>query len=168
MKHICFTGHRNIKNTQKLALCLENTLRKLIQEENASEFYSGGAIGWDTLCAQTVLKLRNEYPHIRLNLILPCNESEQTSLWKESDKKVFKEILYSADTVEFTSAHYYNGCMKKRNIRLIELTECCVCYYNTRNYASGTGQTVRLAEKKNIRIINLYPALHTPKNEFFI
>lgn len=156
MKRICFTGHRNIKITQKLALCLENTLQKLIQEENASEFYSGGAIGWDTLCAQTVLKLRNEHPHIRLNLILPCSTEEQTALWNDSDKKSFMEILYSADSIEFTSEYYYNGCMKKRNQRLVELSDYCICYYNTRNKFSGTGQTVRIAERKGIPVINLY------------
>ncbi len=156
MKHICFTGHRNIKSTQALALNLEKTLRKLIQEKNAEEFYSGGAIGWDTLCAQTVLKLRDKFPHIRLNLILPCSNEEQTALWNDSDKKTFMEILSSADSIEFTSENYYNGCMKKRNMRLVELADCCICFYNVRNRASGTGQTVRFAEQKDIPIINLY------------
>ena len=156
MKHICFTGHRNIKISQDLAPHLEEILRKLIQEENAVEFYSGGAIGWDMLCAQTVLNLRNEFPHIRLNLILPCGNEEQTALWNATDKKLFMEILSAADSIEFTSDKYYNGCMKKRNQRLVELSDCCVCYYNIRNKFSGTGQTVRMAESKGVPIINLY------------
>ncbi len=156
MKHVCFTGHRNIKINQDLALLLEEILRKLIQEETAVEFYSGGAIGWDMLCAQTVLKLRNEFPYIKLNLILPCSNEEQTALWNDSDKKTFMEILSSADSIEFTSENYYNGCMKKRNMRLVELSDCCICYYNIRNKFSGTGQTVRMAESKGIPIINLY------------
>ena len=156
MKYVCFTGHRNIKSDPNLTLHLENTLRRLIQEEKAKEFYSGGAIGWDTLCAQTVLNLRNEFPHIRLNLILPCRNEEQTALWNDYDKKLFMEILSAADSVEFTSDKYYNGCMKKRNQRLVELSDCCVCCYNIRNKFSGTGQTVRMAESKGIPIINLY------------
>ncbi len=156
MKHVCFTGHRSIKINQDLALHLEEILRKLIQEENVVEFYSGGAIGCDTLCAQTVLKLRNEFPYIKLKLILPCGNEEQTALWNDSDKKMFMEILSAADSVEFTSDKYYNGCMKKRNQRLVELSDCCVCYYNIRNKFSGTGQTVRIAENKGVPIINLY------------
>lgn len=156
MKHVCFTGHRKIKINQDLAPHLEEILRKLIQEENAVEFYSGGAIGWDMLCAQTVLNLRNEFPHIKLNLILPCSNEEQTALWNELDKKLFMKILSAANSVEFTSDKYYNGCMKKRNQRLVELSDFCVCYYNIRNKFSGTGQTVRIAESKGIPIINLY------------
>ncbi len=45
--------------------------------------------------------------------------------------------------------------MKIRNAKLIELADVCVCYYNLSQYASGTGQTVRMAQKKEIKIINI-------------
>lgn len=46
--------------------------------------------------------------------------------------------------------------MKKRNARLIEHADCCVCYYNVKRSASGTGQTVRMALNRNMTIINLF------------
>lgn len=72
MKNICFTGHRQIRNDSRLIARLEETLRNLIEQHGATDFYSGGAIGWDTLCAETVLKLRSTYPHIRLHLVSPA------------------------------------------------------------------------------------------------
>lgn len=54
------------------------------------------------------------------------------------------------------SERYYDGCMKGRNARLVELaTVCCICYWNVNDKRSGTGQTVRMAQKKGIEIINL-------------
>lgn len=47
--------------------------------------------------------------------------------------------------------------MKARNARLVELaSDYCICYWNPKNFRSGTGQTVRMAQKKGIEIINLF------------
>ena len=38
-------------------------------------FYgAGGALGFDTLAAQTVLDMKKEYPQLRLILVLPCED----------------------------------------------------------------------------------------------
>lgn len=152
IKSICFTGHRKIDNTEFLHKKLELTLRALI-ENGGVDFYAGGAIGWDMLCEQTVLMLRKEYPHIRLHLILPCCEAEQTKNWTDGDKAELHRILLSANSAEYVSQHYHSSCMKLRNTVLVDSAECCVCYYKFSK--SGTGQTVRMAQSKGIKIINL-------------
>ncbi len=153
-KSVCFTGHRNIKKTAELKKALIKQLVMLF-DEGADVFYAGGAVGWDMLCERVVIELREKYPHIKLHLVLPCPADEQTAKWNESDKREFMELLLVADMVELCSDHYYDGCMKVRNQRLVDLSDVCVCYYNESNKRSGTGQTVRMAEKKNICIINL-------------
>ena len=155
MKKICFTGHRDVRDTEKVQKTLLNILKSLIND-GAEDFYAGGAIGFDTLAAAAVIGLRQIYPQIKLHLVLPCCEAEQTARWTDSQKSEYWLILAAADSVEYTSEHYYDGCMKKRNARLIELSDCCVCYYNDKKSASGTGQTVRMALKKKIKIVNLY------------
>ena len=153
-KSVCFTGHRNIKETAELKKALIKQLVKLI-DEGATDFYAGGAVGWDMLCERAVIELREKYPHIKLHLVLPCPAEEQTAKWNESDKREFMELLSAADMVEVCSDNYYDGCMKVRNQRLVGLSDVCVCYYNESNKRSGTGQIVRMAERKNICIINL-------------
>ncbi|MCH5193820.1 MAG: DUF1273 family protein [Oscillospiraceae bacterium] len=153
VKSVCFTGHRNVKVTDELVFLLNKTLTELIKN-GAVDFYAGGAIGWDMLCEQTVLDLRNKFPQIRLHLVLPCSSEEQTADWSNAQKAEYQKILTAADMVEYTSEHYYDGCMKVRNVRLVELADCCVCYYDNRR-RSGTGQTVRIAVKKGIQIFNL-------------
>lgn len=155
MKFVCFTGHRIVQNPREVQDRLVKTLKLLIKD-GATDFYAGGAIGFDTLAAASIIRLRKVYPHINLHLILPCCEAEQTARWNDSQKSEYRKILAAADSVEYTSEHYFGGCMKKRNARLIELSDCCVCYYNNKNSASGTGQTVRMALKKGVKIINMF------------
>lgn len=152
-KNICFTGHRNVKETADLKNALIKQLVKLINE-GATNFYAGGAVGWDTLCESVVIELRERFPHIKLHLILPCPAEEQTEKWREDDKAEFRRLLLAADTVEICSEHYFDGCMKLRNQRLVNLADVCVCYYNGKQ-RSGTGQTVRMAERLGKEIINL-------------
>lgn len=152
MKSVCFTGHRKITITYELKEKLRRTLISLI-ENGCTDFYAGGALGWDTLCEEAVLALRQEYPQIKLHLVLPCSSAEQTAKWSDWQRTRFKSILTAADDVQYTAEHYSADCMKRRNERLVELSECCVCYCT--DPQSGTGQTVRIAERSGIKIYNL-------------
>ncbi len=53
MKTVCFTGHRDVKITRELKNRLMATLEKLIQN-GCTDFYAGGAVGWDMLCEAAV------------------------------------------------------------------------------------------------------------------
>ena len=84
MKSICFTGHRKIsEDTKTLSQKLYKKLEKAIND-GVTDFYAGGAIGWDTLAAFTVIELRKNYPYIKLHLVIRAVES-QVRKWKETD-----------------------------------------------------------------------------------
>ena len=157
-RSVCFTGHRTIaEDKEKLSARLYALLERLVTEQKIMDFYTGGAVGWDALAALTVLKLRESYPEVKLHLVLPCPFEEQSAKWNEAQKAEYQHILGLADNVEQVSDRYYNGCMKARNARLVELaSDYCICYWNPKHYRSGTGQTVRMAQKKGIEVINLF------------
>lgn len=157
-RSVCFTGHRTIaEDKEKLSARLYALLERLVTEKKVTDFYTGGAVGWDALAALTVLKLRESYPEVKLHLVLPCPFEEQSAKWNEAQKAEYQHILSLADSVEQVSDRYYNGCMKARNARLVELaSDYCICYWNPKHYRSGTGQTVRMAQKKGIEVINLF------------
>ena len=155
MKTVFFTGHRkftvNINEFYKIA----KLMKKLISE-GISDFYAGGALGWDMNFENMILIMREKYfPFLKLHLVLPCPPEEQTAGWDIDDIEEYQRILEAADSVEIVSEHYDKNCMKKRNKRLVELGDICVCYYNEKNTRSGTGQTVRIAEKQGKEIINI-------------
>lgn len=157
IRSACFTGQRKLTgDILHLKEQLYEVLENAVLNKKITDFYCGAAIGFDEICSETVIKLRYKYPQIKLHLILPCPPNEQTAKWNKLQQAAYMQILSSADTVEQTSQYYYNGCMKKRNARLVELADCCFCYLNPNKQRSGTAQTVRMALNKNITVINFF------------
>ncbi len=157
MKSACFTSHRRISGDIKnLENKLYRVLENYIKNYGLTDFYAGGAVGWDTISAFTVLKLRKIYPQIRLHLILPCSNIKQTKYMNIKQKENFYNILFLADSIQYVSENYYNGCMKLRNAELVKYADCCFCYFNPNNKYSGTFQTVNMIKSKNIIILNFF------------
>ena len=153
MKTCCFTGHRIIKNSPELSHKLKSTIVNAI-ENGVIDFYDGGAIGFDMLCAEEIMELKPRYSSVKLHMLLPCPPDEQTTGWRSEQIDRYKRILSAADSITILSEHYYRGCMKRRNKSLVEIADCCICYCS--NLKSGTGQTVGMAIRKGISITNLY------------
>lgn len=148
----CFTGHRNIPpgEREELAQRLEKTILRLYQN-GIRYFGAGGALGFDTLAARAVLRLREECPGIRLILVLPC--PSQTKGWKPQDAAEYERIKSHADEVIYTSQEYTRGCMHKRNRYLVDHSGICVCFLT--KDSGGTAYTVRYARTHGLEIINL-------------
>jgi len=150
----CFTGHRRIppEVLPSLAAQLEKTVRELIQT-GIRFFGAGGALGFDTLAAETVLRLRGEFPHIRLILVLPCRD--QTRGWPREDAARYERILTQADSVVYVDRQYTPGCMHKRNRRLVDHSSVCVAYCT--RATGGSAYTVDYARGQGVRVILLDP-----------
>lgn len=156
IKTVCFTGHRDIPRAHAFSLprVLERELITLI-ERGATVFRAGGAVGFDMVAALKVLELREIYPQIELELILPCRN--QTERWPEAEIRTYEYILDKADRHEFLFDHYMNGCMLERNRRLVKGSDVCVAYcYQNRG---GTLYTMTHALKEGLEVINLFDAL---------
>ncbi len=153
-KTVCFTGHRQIEKSVLpiLAQQLETVLRQLIGE-GCRYFGAGGALGFDTLAAQTVLRLREEFPHIRLILVLPCQD--QVKNWPVESVAEYRRILGLADKTVYVSQVYFPGCMQKRNRLLVDESSVCVAYC-TRS-TGGSAYTLDYARRRGLRVILLNP-----------
>lgn len=153
MQKICsFSGHRSIPSDQlpQLEKRLEAELCNLIHC-GFTEFRAGGALGFDTLAAQAVLCLREQYPQIRLILYLPCKT--QNERWSQADPSIYREILCKADEYIYTSERYSSGCMHKRNRAMIDGSHLLLCYLT--GASGGTAYTVKYAKENDIAVSNL-------------
>ncbi len=152
-KTCCFSGHRKIPSESLTAIYrkLEETLIFYI-DQGYRYFGAGGALGFDTLAAQTVLHLKQRYPQIKLILVLPCKD--QASRWSVQDLKEYERIKALADKVVYTSEHYYAGCMHKRNRHLVDNSSLCICYLA--QSSGGTAYTVNYAKAQGLTIVNLH------------
>lgn len=150
-KTCCFTGHREISDN-------ENVLKEKIRQTTVSliqkgviYFGTGGARGFDTLAAETVLELKEQFPQVRLILILPCHQ--QTKGWSQQDIKRYDEIRKKADKIKVLSQKYDNKCMYRRNRHMVAHSAFCICYL--RRNSGGTAYTLRYAEEKGLKIFLL-------------
>lgn len=151
-KTVCFTGHRTIPLLKKRKV--EKKLREVLEsliEEGYCFFGAGGALGFDTMAAQTILSLRKKHNEIKLILVLPCKN--QTRGWTDKDISIYENIMEQADKVVYTQEHYDRGCMFKRNRHLVDNSSICIAYLTEET--GGTAYTVKYANQKGVRVINI-------------
>ncbi len=147
-KSVCFTGHRIVGSDFSLARLMTAVLNTI--ESGFDTFIVGGALGFDTIVAKLILKLKAEYPHIKLHIYVPCNN--QDARWGLKDRKLYREILDKADYVDMVDKPYFDGCMQERNYKMVDNATACICYYTGKR--SGTSQTVFYAKRKGLEIFN--------------
>lgn len=158
-----FTGHRPHKfpwkNNEIDPRCV--ALKAVLAEQvgklaaaGVTDFYSGMADGSDVWLSQIVLDLREENPALKLHCFLPCEG--QADKWSVSAQERYRSILAQADSVEYVSRKYYDGCMLDRNHRLVEAAGLLLAVYNGER-RGGTAATVRYAQKLGREIFTVDP-----------
>ena len=161
MLKISFTGYRPEKCpyfSEDDPMCvdlkerLKNTIEKYILG-GAEEFYTGMARGVDTWSAEAVLELKQNYPDIRLNAVIPFNGQE--SSWDIEDKLRYRKILGLCDSSVTTCPVYMKGCMMIRNRYLVDNCDVLIAVYDGK--PGGTRYTVEYARQceKKIEILSL-------------
>jgi len=148
-----FTGHRQIKKAHEAPLT--DLLRRAVEyaySEGCRSFYLGGAVGFDTLAAKCVLSFRMRHRDVRMCMVLPCKN--QAQCWAAADRDMYEYLLSVADEVIYICDEYYDGCMKDRNRKLVELCDMLIAYVSKSN--SGAAQTVRMANAEGKTVYNLY------------
>lgn len=158
-----FTGHRPHKfpwrydETDSQCVALKTALMEQITkltEVGITNFYCGGADGVDCWAALIVLELREKNSALKLHLILP--HEGQADRWSGSAQERYRSILEQADSVEYVSREYHEGCMLDRNHRLVEASGVLLAVYNGER-RGGTAATVRYARKMGRQIVILDP-----------
>ena len=109
-------------------------------------------LGFDMICAEIVLELKNKFNDIKLVAAVPCKT--QNLFWEEVDKLRYENILSKADITRCVFDKYNKYCMNERNYYMVKNSSILISYFN--GSKGGTYNTIKLAQKKGIEIINLY------------
>jgi len=156
----CFTGHRpdalpafgndQTEEMQSLVYLLNRAVESAI-EDGVTEFYVGGAQGFDTLAAECLLRQKESHPGLSLHLALPGQN--QTNGWSERDKARYASILERASEVWYAAELCSQESMKRRNRYLVDHAGRCIAYL--RRMRGGTLYTVNYALDSGIPVDNL-------------
>jgi len=150
-----FTGHRALPGDRIPEIALQTREQIYLHAANGYiNFICGGAVGFDTVAAVQVAKVKAGGTPIRLVLALPCRD--QTALWKNTEMlRLYQRIKGTADDIIYVNDLFFDGCMKERNRFMVEASSACIAYFNG-GRIGGTAQTLRMAEKKHITVTNIF------------
>ena len=146
---VCFTGHREIVHPN-IASMLDTLLTRLVKNDYRY-FRVGGALGFDTEAALSVLRVQEKHPQIKLILVLPY--PAQAKAWSADEQEMYEDIKSRAEKIIYTSESYKRGCFHIRNRSLVDEAAVCVSYLV--KHEGGTAYTVGYARKKGIETINI-------------
>lgn len=143
-----FIGHRQI-----LAKDIEERLIAAIQtliESGCEEFTMGTHGEFDNLALSACKSLRQTYTVLEIEVVI-------TSL--NAIKKDGKLAAPFADvkTVMFDIEEtHYKRKITLSNRKMIDSCDALICYVNPSEYRSGAKAALRYAEKRGLKIVNLY------------
>lgn len=166
---VCFSGHRPEKlvcggdETNPVINRLKSMIYKEIYDswkDGYTVFISGLARGVDMWAAEMVADLKRK-ADVKLICVKPYKNHGYNL--KGVEKWRYNHILENADETVIICDEYRKNCMRLRNEYMIEHSSKLIAVVS--DYRSGTGQTIRLAEKKGIesKIIDL-----NNNSEYFI
>ena len=152
---ICaFFGHRQIDATDELCKSLALEILKAI-ELGCRIFYFGGYGEFDTLCYETVTKIKDEHPELNLKRVYCV--PEERYLRKKSryfNPQDYDEVIYLQKSFDgwYKSIYFRNCAMIDNSDYLI--------FYAEQRQTSGAYKAYKYARlKKKKGIINLYSKL---------
>lgn len=153
MKACCFTGHRDLPKGEAEQLTEKaRALILLLIQEGFTEFRVGGAVGFDMIMAELLLRLRDEKKQeIRIISVIPF--PSWRAKWSSEEIRRQNMILEKSDEVIFVRQHYCQGIYMIRNRALADGAQVCIAYCNRPK--GGTAWTVRYAKQNGLRTYNL-------------
>lgn len=159
---VCFSGHRPEKLfdgapvtsepvrrlLSVLYLAIDETIR-----EGYDTFITGMARGIDLWAGSLLLEFKRRYPHIKIVCAIPF--PGQMNPLEGEDKISYMAVMSMAHEIVYVSDKYTRDCMRKRNQFMVDNSSKLIAV--VRDWRSGTGQTIRYAQKKGIetRIIDV-------------
>ncbi len=158
---VCFSGHRPEKlpdggnSSSQVIKAIKSILYKEIldsTEHGYRTFVTGLARGVDLWAGEIILELKARGMPLKLVAAFPYRGHGDN--FRGTDKFILGNIVLKADEKVYVSEEYSRVCMKLRNEYMVDRSGKLIAVVS--DYRSGTGQTIRYAQKQGIdvKIIN--------------
>ncbi|MBR2928814.1 MAG: DUF1273 family protein [Oscillospiraceae bacterium] len=155
-KTFCFSGHRNIPDHDllKIQRRTEDMIHMLLTRGYRYAAV-GGALGYDLMALRLLLRLKEEYPHLRIIGVFPFPGYD--SKWTLAQREEYAALIPQLDKLVYTvpADKASNSAFLERNKKMVDGSSALICYYDERQSRSGTGQCVRYAQRNHLEIYNV-------------
>jgi len=148
------TGHRwqrlDIPRTPAAESRLVAIARAFLEPLNPDRVISGLALGWDTALAMAAVQL-----HLPLECCMPGKRGQQESRWDWGDQGTHEWLVRQSVAHSWIGAEYpFPKACVERDLYMVHRASLMVALWN--GQPSGTGTTVRAADRKGIPVVNLW------------
>ena len=152
----CFTGHRENKlpwrgrETDARCIALKKKISMAVERAYLSgmrHFICGMATGCDFYFAEAVLS-----QGLRLEAWLPC--PSQADRWSEADRSRYTALLMDCAAVYMTEPEYSQGCMLRRNRKMVDAADGLLTVYD--GSPGGTGAAIDYARRTGKTVTGLW------------
>ena len=157
-----FTGHRPEKlpwrEDERDPRCLDLKDRLAAAVEGAygkgmRHFLCGMARGADFYFCEAVLDLRERYPDVTIEAVLPCET--QAARWTERDRDRYFALVAACDLETMVQRKYDRNCMLRRDRYLVDHASHLIAVYD--GLLGGTMYTISYAMKQGLSLKILKP-----------
>ena len=136
-KTCCFFGHRTINETDELRERLREIIEKLIVENSVDTFLFGSKSRFNSLCQETVTKIKEKYPHIK-RVYVRAEYPYINEDYKQYLLESYEDTYYPEKILDSGRASYI-----ERNYEMIDNSNYCIVYYD-----ESTAPTIRKSGTK--------------------
>ena len=156
----CFTGHRPDKlpwgtdERDPRCLALKRSMAREVERlcrRGCRHFITCMARGSDLYFAETVLELKEIYPHITLVGAGPCDS--QAARWPEEERRRWRAVLDRCDAETLVQQHYDRGCMHRRDRYMVDNSSVVLAVFD--GTPGGTLYTLNYAMNRKLEILLL-------------
>lgn len=154
---VVITGHRPeyfpAGGRRQFGILVRTALDWVVFQNPKDYYYIGMCRGWDIAFATACVIAGCKY-----EAVIPG--SWQANKWSKEDKQLYNTLLAQANAVTDLGFDYpCTDAYMTRNQFMVDKSRKVVAAYDIGNWKSGTGATVRYAEKKDLQVVNLYPEI---------
>ncbi|MBM7645565.1 putative phage-like protein YoqJ [Scopulibacillus daqui] len=109
---------------------LRTNMIKLIEEKGIEWFIISGQPGVELWAGETALELKEEYPQVKLAVLMPFLEQEER--WPEHVKTIYYDVLAQADFVEAITQRPYEhpAQLRQKNDFIIRKSDGMLIVYD--------------------------------------
>lgn len=158
-KNLPFPLNENNKSYEELKRHLDFLIREKIRN-GITHFIAGMTFGTVYYAIEIVLYLRDEYPNITLDLILP--HAYQSRKFSNNQLSKYDKVLNQCDNILVLQDTVNPYCIQKLNQYLVEHSDIAIAIWDGTN--KGISKIVKYALSKKLPITVIHPSTFTVQN----
>lgn len=158
-KACCIAGPERLPdgvNEEWVRKKLDSEIRRMVTYEAIDSFYVGMRPGTCQWAAETVLRVKKDYPSVRLKCVLACETLADD--WTESQRDRFYDMMEHCDEELMLQGAYTSDCEKSCAKFLAKRCEVLFAFWDgTEISATGMALLYARREDREIHLIKLMP-----------